>query len=281
MTNSLINSEVKDSISVFDRGLHYGDGVFETMAVRDGKITLWDEHWERLSEGCSRLSITIPDKISLTNDIHELCENHSDNQADNKHPFIIKLIVTRGTGERGYQYPEKQNPTHILLSFPITTYPEEYQTSGVAVRYCDTLISENRQLAGIKHLNRLQQILARNEWDSTDYQEGLMLNSHAHVIDGTMSNVFAVKGELIMTPDLSLAGVAGVMRKTILKMCKDLGLDTKLTNISALELEAMDEVFLSNSIFGIWPVNKIATKKISTGAVTQRLQVSLNKRLGI
>lgn len=281
MADSLINSEVKDSISVFDRGLHYGDGVFETMAVRNGEIALWDDHWERLSEGCLRLSITKPDKISITNDINKLCDNHSDNPDDNKHPFIIKLIVTRGVGKRGYRYPEKQNPTHILLSYPIINHPSDFQTKGVAVRYCDTLISENKQLAGIKHLNRLEQVLARNEWDNTDYQEGLMLNTHGFVVDGTMSNVFAVKGQLIMTPDLSFAGVAGVMRKTILRMCKDLGLELKLTNISPSELEAMDEVFLSNSIFGIWPVNKISTKKISTGAVTQRLQVSLNKRLGI
>lgn len=272
MTDILINGEAKETISVLDRGLQYGDGLFETMAVRDGKIPLWDLHWERLKQGCKQLSISLPNKHVLENEINLLCNDKDANQ------FIIKLIVTRGVGERGYRFSGTQNITRILSCHPLADYPMSYQTEGVTVRYCETTLSENKKLAGIKHLNRLEQVLARNEWNSDDYQEGLMLSVHGHIIDGTMSNIFTVKDNRVFTPELSLCGVSGVMRKTIIKLSKDLGIPVYEKIVTKNEIEDADELFLTNSIFGIWPVRKIAKKQWpNIGAVTMQLQQELKK----
>lgn len=148
----------------------------------------------------------------------------------------------------------------------------------MAVRYCETTISENSKLAGVKHLNRLEQILARNEWDTDEFQEGLMLTAQGNVVDGTMSNIFAVKDNMLFTPGLSLSGVAGVMRKTIIDIAKNCGLSVFEKDFTKSELELADEIFLSNSLFGIWPVRIIAkTRFTKVGNITKLLQEEVNK----
>ena len=275
MTHILINGEAKETISVFDRGLQYGDGLFETMAVQDANVYLWELHWDRLTRGCEQLSIELPDKETIENEITSLCEIETSNK------FVIKLIVTRGEGPRGYRFSASQNSTRILSSHPWPDYPEKHQINGVSVRYCDTTLSENAKLAGIKHLNRLEQVLARSEWDTDEFQEGLMLTSAGNVVDGIISNIFAVKDDMIFTPDLSLCGVSGVMRKTIVKIAKELGFQVYEKSFSKVELEQADELFLTNSLFGIWPIREIAkTRFTSVGKVTEQLQQEMNK-LGI
>ena len=273
MTRSLVNGKDTETISVYDRGLHYGDGVFETMAVFDGKIRLWDEHWLRLIEGCDRLKIDVPDRSTIENEIESV--------SDAEQQVIIKLIITRGAGTRGYRSPQPQNVNHVIIQFPWTDYPDEYTQAGVNVRYCSTRLSENETLAGIKHLNRLEQVLARNEWSTDEWQEGLMLSNKGYVVDGTMSNIFALKSNILFTPDLNLCGVRGVMRQTVIKIAKSLGIDVQVKNILPSELESMDEVFLSNSLFGIWPVQKIETIQFTPGKTTRELRSELDKCLGM
>ena len=272
MTNILINGEAKATIDVLDRGLQYGDGLFETMAVRNGRIYLWDTHWERLTKGCNQLSIALPDKDIVEKEISLLTDK-------NKHDkFVIKLIVTRGKGNRGYAYSDGQNTTRIISSHSWPDYPEKNQIDGVNVCYCETTLSENEKLAGVKHLNRLEQVLARNEWNADDYQEGLMLTREGNVVDGTMSNIFAIKDNMLFTPELSLCGVSGVMRKTVIKYSKELGISAYEKTFTKNELELADELFLTNSLFGIWPIRQIGkTQFTKVGSVTKRLQDEVNK----
>lgn len=270
MTNSLVNGEIGATINVSDRGLQYGDGLFETMVVRNGTLQLWNEHYQRLALGCERLSIKVPDITLLEQEISLLSKNQK--------KCIIKIIITRGEGQRGYRFPEQQNPTRILTSHPYPNYPDSYKKEGVSVRYCNTTLSENEKLAGIKHLNRLEQVLARNEWHSDEFQEGLMLTSQGHVVDGTMSNIFAVKDNMIFTPSVSLCGVAGVMRRTIINLSKKLDFPVYEKVFNKSELEAADELFLTNSVYGIWPVRVIAkTRFTKVGDVTKQLQEELKK----
>lgn len=272
MSLTLINGIVQDSINVTDRGLQYGDGLFETMAVRNGKILLRDKHWQRLALGCKKLALNCPNIKLIEKDIATLCkQNHKEEQ------FVIKLIVTRGIGQRGYRFTKDLAATRILSIHTCPDYPEEYSTTGVLVRYCNTTLSENKALAGIKHLNRLEQVLARNEWDD-DFQEGLMLNAKGHVVDGTMSNLFVVKDNQLLTPDLSISGVAGVMRETVIELAQKLQITVKEKIILPADIEKADEVFLTNSLFGIWPVkmlDKIQFK--SAGNITQQLQQKLTQ----
>jgi len=269
----LINGKSSDTVNIADRGLQYGDGLFETMAVRNGVIHLWEAHWERLTYGCEILSIPLPNKEEVENEIRLICNN---NEALTE--FVIKLIITRGVGERGYRFTKNQNTTRILSSYPWPNYSKSYQVDGVAVRYCKMTLSENKTIAGIKHLNRLEQVLARNEWDNNEYQEGLMSNTQGKVVDGTMSNIFAVLDNKIFTPDLSLCGVSGVMRKTVINIAKDNNFSVYEKDFTKQELEMADELFLTNSLFGIWPIKTInKTRFTRVGAITKQLQKELNK----
>ena len=271
MTDILINGEPNNVISINDRGLLYGDGLFETMAVLNSHIKLWETHWQRLSLGCKRLSIELPDKNTIEKEIEILIESNNEAQ------FIIKLIVTRGEGQRGYRFAKKQNVTRILSSHAWPNYLEKYQTEGVDVCYCETKLSENEKLAGIKHLNRLEQVLARNEWDD-EFQEGLMSTAKGNVVDGTMSNFFAVQYNKIFTPSLSLCGVEGVMRQNVIKIAKEKGYPIYEKDFSKVELEQADELFLTNSLFGIWPIKVIGkTRFTKVGNITKVLQDEINK----
>lgn len=272
MTDILINGEERTTINISDRGLQYGDGLFETMAVHNGTINLWDDHWQRLKSGCERLLIALPDKKIVEEEIKFLCKKKSETK------FVIKLIVTRGEGQRGYCCSKNQGVTRILSAYSWPEQPEKNKTEGVSVRYCDTLLSENPRLAGIKHLNRLEQVLARNEWSGNEYQEGLMLNVNNHVVDGTMSNIFMVKGNQIITPDLSLSGVAGVMRKNIIKLAEKINLPVCIKKLDKNSLENSDELFLTNSLFGIWPVKSLGDISFpKTGKITKTLQKEVSK----
>lgn len=271
MTDTLINGEQRSSISINDRGLQYGDGLFETMVVRNSEIVLWPEHWQRLKLGCKKLSISVPDQATLEKEIKLLCSKNNETQ------FVMKLIITRGEGQRGYRVTENQKITRILSTYTWPEYPSQYQTQGVAVRYCETTISENSQLAGVKHLNRLEQILARNEWATDDFQEGLMLNINGDVIDGTMSNVFMVKNNKIITPDVSLSGVAGVMRNKVIELAKHINVSVCVEKIDKLKIKTADELFLTNSLFGIWPVKSLENITFSqVGKITKQLQEEVN-----
>lgn len=271
MTTTLVNGEYLETININDRGLQYGDGVFETMAVHNGKIPLWESHWQRLNLGCEKLLIPLPDKSIIENEIELL--SHKNNSAH----FVIKLILTRGIGKRGYRFTKEQSPTRILSVYDWPNYSEHFQTEGVSVRYCESSLSENSKLSEIKHLNRLEQIMARNEWDDDEFQEGLMLTTKGNVIDGTMSNIFAVQDNMIFTPGLSLCGVAGVMRKTVINIAKELGIAVYEKDFTKSELEMADELFLTNSLFGIWPIKRIfKTQFTKVGAVTKQLQKEVN-----
>jgi 4-amino-4-deoxychorismate lyase len=266
-----VNGEYVDTVNINDRGLQYGDGVFETMAVHNGVIPLWESHWQRLNLGCEKLLITLPDKNTIENEIKLLSDKN-----DTPH-YVIKLIITRGSGKRGYGFSKDQTTTRILSLYDWPNYANHFQTDGVAVRYCESVLSENSKLSEIKHLNRLEQIMARNEWSDDEFQEGLMLTTKGHVVDGTMSNIFAVQDNMLFTPGLSLCGVAGVMRKTVINIAKDLGLPVYEKDFTKSELEMADELFLTNSLFGIWPVKQIfKTRFTKVGAVTKQLQKEIN-----
>ena len=267
----LINGQPQQTISVYDRGLQYGDGVFETMAVRAGTIPLWPYHWQRLLEGCQRLALPVPDQSQLENEWQQL--------AAEQDKAVIKIIYSRGSGGRGYQYPEKVEATRIVLRYPWRDYAAENTQQGVNVRLCSTRLSANPLLAGIKHLNRLEQILARNEWQNANCVEGLMTNQQNQVIDGTMSNVFIVKNAVLMTPSLTSAGVAGVMRRLILQIAETRDLSCKIQDLTLQDINTADEMFICNSLFGIWPVKQFEQQTYAVGKLTQQLQQAVTDQI--
>jgi len=253
-TRILINGKVNDQINVLDRGLLYGDGVFETIAIRGRRIALWHEHIQRLQLACEILQISCPDETLLKEEITQLIDQFDHNISAN---FIVRVTLTRGVSRRGYRPVPNTTPSRIISICDLPDSPKKYSTTGIRLRCCHTRLAKS-SLAGIKHLNRLEQVLAQSEWQPDDgIQEGLMLDYDNHVIEGTMSNVFIVKNQQLMTPDLHYAGVAGVMRQSVMSLAKNHNIEIQESHLSLDEVKNADEVFMSNSLIGIWPVKQL------------------------
>lgn len=133
-------------------------------------------------------------------------------------------------------------------------------------------MSRQPLLAGLKHLNRLEQVLARAEWQDTEHAEGLMLDQAGRVIEGVFSNLFLVRDGVLITADLKRCGVAGVMRAELLFQAVSLGISTQITDIPLEQLQWADEVFVCNSVYGIWPVRAYAALHWPVGPLTRKLQ---------
>ncbi|MGD8641915.1 MAG: aminodeoxychorismate lyase [Gammaproteobacteria bacterium] len=279
MSHLLINGESTDRLPVSDRGLQYGDGLFETVKVQGAVLCHWHDHLARLQEGCQRLKIPAPDIHTLETEAHQLIERSANEDGDNDKAApssrVLKIIITRGTGQRGYRLPEPCHPTRIIALYPYPHYPAEHWTHGVKVTLCKTRLACNRLLAGIKHLNRLEQVLARSEWDDDGIVDGIMLDQQEQVIEATMSNVFMVKNGALATPDLSDCGVAGVMRNQILIAANQLQLPVNIGQYFIEDLFSADEIFITNSVHGIWPVRSIDQQELSPGPVTKKLMDTL------
>jgi 4-amino-4-deoxychorismate lyase len=261
-----INGESGTRVAATDRGLQYGDGVFETMAVRHGRITLLEMHLQRLMEGCERLGIPPPSVASIQDEL--------DAAVTDQAQAILKLIVTRGSGGRGYRPAQTITPTRILTLHDWPAHPESWWQDGIHARICNTILGSNPQLAGLKHLNRLEQVLARAEWSGVDTaQEGLMKDADGTVIEGTMTNVFALLADgVLMTPDVRNCGVAGVMRRYLIGKAKQAGVPMRVSKLTIPELDEAREVFVCNSVIGVWPVTRIGERDYPVGEMTRRIQ---------
>lgn len=264
---ALINGHRTDVINVTDRGLHYGDGLFETMAVISGHIRRLDLHLTRLETGCARLGIRAPSRELLTRELGELAAEVAPETS-----VVLKLIVTRGAAARGYQVPDDANSTRIITVNDWPTYPDHWHDTGVTARWCTTTLADQPLLAGIKHLNRLENVLARREWSDPDIAEGLLCDIHGRLISGTMTNIFLVHDEGISTPRLDRCGVAGTTRATVLRRAHSLGFRTEEKDLTPHDVSTADEIFLTNAVIGIWPVRQLAGRRISIGPVTRKLQ---------
>jgi 4-amino-4-deoxychorismate lyase len=270
MTNPpmLINGQGSVGISSLDRGLLYGDGVFETIAVEHGRPRFWLRHLARLVAGCERLGIPQPEGSVLLEESLTLLAGTERG--------VLKIIVTRGQGGRGYRPAADTFPTRIIQLHPWPDYPEICHGSGVRVRLCRQRLGHNPALAGIKHLNRLEQVLARGEWDDPGILEGLLLDEDEHPVEGTMSNLFIIRDRILMTPELVRCGVAGILRTVVMEMAASVPMPLQVRALELDDLWGADEVFLTNSLIGIWPVIAIEDHTYCKGALTHRLQELLS-----
>ena len=262
----LLNGKSTDNINLHDRGLHYGDGLFETIAVIDQRPLLLKKHLERLMSGCGRLKIDFDDVAILESEIDDLCKDQD--------RAVLKIIITSGAGGRGYQRTGAgTKPTRLLGITPWPEYPDTLLSQGINVHLCSTRLGHNPGLAGIKHLNRLEQVLARNEWKRTDITEGLMLDIDTNVIEGTMSNIFVIYADKkLRTPDLSFCGIEGIVRQYLLDHCKESSYECEVCQMSLDDLYTASEIFFCNSIAGIMPVRQLGEYKFSSQQATNEIK---------
>ena len=276
---ALINGQVQAGVAVDDRGLQYGDGVFETIAVAEAGPLCLDEHFSRLREGCERLSIPPPALPVLRAEV-ALVSGSNPSSSPGSNPgsssgAVVKIILTRGEGGRGYAPPAEARPNRIVALYPWPAYPSEHASAGVRLRFCQRRYGINPALAGIKHLNRLEQILARAEWQDQAIAEALVMDLDDNVIEGTMSNFFMVKDNLLLTSDLHACGVRGVIRQKIIGLAAGLGLAVHEQAISQALLRQADEIFLCNSLIGVWPARMLADRPFKPGPITRRIRRAL------
>lgn len=270
MLASFVNGEKSSVVDAANRGMQFGDGVFETIAIREGIPCFLNRHLSRLRAGCQRLRIEGVGFGSVSDDLLQLACQFPQS--------VIKLMITRGESLRGYVYTSASQPVIVLRVFTAPDYPEELSASGIIVRLCTTLLSRQPLLAGIKHMNRLEQVLARNEWNDTAINEGLVMDTGHQIVEATMSNIFIVNNQKLLTPDLTQCGVAGIMRSVVMDIATAQAIDCGVCSITYEEVCNAEEVFLCNSQFGIWPVREIkAEASFQPGRITQQLQEAIKQ----
>lgn len=255
--SSLINGSFDQAISAFDRGFSYGDGVFRTMLMRNGLPVSWPLHYQKLVADCAVIGIVCPSAELLMNDLQQLFPI---NEFEEDVTKVAKIIITRGEGERGYAPPAVTVPTRVVVKSAMPQYATTNYNQGVHLHVCETRLAIQPKLAGIKHLNRLENVLARMEWRDDSIFDGLLLDQQGNVIECTMSNIFARFDNTLITPDLSQCGVAGITRQRILWLESVLGLAVQVTSIPLERLLQADELIVCNSLYGAFQVNAIGDK---------------------
>jgi 4-amino-4-deoxychorismate lyase len=263
----LINGRPGNGISANDRGLAYGDGLFETIAIRDGRPRLIGRHLRRLTSGCERLSIPAPPGSVLVEEIASLSRGVARG--------TVKIVITRGEGPRGYGIVDGLAPTR-LVGFQPQADPSARPAAEVVS--CRTPSTINGALAGLKTLNRLDSVLARAELRASGADEGLMWDDRGQVSGGSMSNLFVVHQGRLLTPVLDRGGVRGVMRDEVLDVAAGLGLDVVECAVGREVLAEAGEAFLTNALVTIWPVRSLDGREFARGGIASALSRALAAR---
>jgi len=257
----LVNGLDARSIDADDRGLMYGDGVFRTLAVRSGRALNWVRHYRLLARDCGMIGLPCPEEAVLIAEMSRISPGDA----------TVKIVVTRGTSGRGYAHEEGTVPTRVVAAYPAFA-GDAGAIDGVRVRRCELVLAEQPLLAGVKSLNRLENVLARAEWRDPAIREGLLADAGGRLVEGTMSNVFLTVGDRLVTPAISRCGVSGAQRERILDIARAEGMACEVRDVDFGELAAAGEVFLTNSLIGVWPVIAFGDRHWLPGPVARRMQ---------
>lgn len=248
---------------VDDRALHYGDGIFTTALVAHGQVVMMDAHLARLQRDAVTLKLpAIP---------VQLIRSELEEAARVLGAGVLKYIVTRGSGPRGYAPPPNPLLRRMLFAAAAPTLPASCWTEGISLHSCQLRMSGNSPVAGAKHLNRLEQVLARLELADTGCIEGLLLDHTGAVIGGTMTNLFFVAKDVLFTPEVVCAGVAGLIRGEILSLAAQMGISCQQGRYTLSQLLAADEAFVTNAVIGLWPVVRWGACRWPVGTMTRRI----------
>jgi aminodeoxychorismate lyase len=252
-------------ISVFDRGFLYGDGLFEGIRVFNGKPFRWRQHLERFQCGANFLRIAVPFSSEAVGEFAKRLI--AENQASNS---LLRLTLSRGIGARGYSPKNAEQPTFVMATYPMPT-AEPSNPPAWRVFISSFRLPAGEPLARFKNLNKLPQVLARAEADAESADEALLLNSDGHVVEGSTSNLFWIRGETVCTPPLPSGILPGVTRATVLELCGVAGIEVREENIVPGELQKMDGAFLSLSSAGIAEIALLNGKPLKRSSIPRRV----------
>lgn len=270
-TRTLVNGEKTESISVADRGLQFGDGVFETIRMHLGKPVWWQQHIDRLLDGCNRLRFSeLPDTEVLQQEANALAMDCD--------AGVLKIIITRGCSNSGYVAPT-EIPCNRILSLTPGMRRKSKAGQGIILGICQQRLPAIDTLSSIKHLNRLEQVLARLQCRVEGWDEGIMIDDQENVIEGSMSNLFIWQGDQLITPSLEKTGLKGLCRESVLSLAKENRISVKQSNLKLSDLENCSSLFMTNSLIGIWPVINFNSKLFPVCENTRLLQNKLENAI--
>lgn len=286
-----------------DRGFNYGDGVFRTVRVSGGRVLAWSRHARKLVSDLARIGLGGLDLGRLEADLAQLAMRHPG--------CIARITVTAGASARGYRRSRGAALTTVVRATTLPQWPADRSSAGIALHLCRLRLADQPALAGVKHLNRLEQVLARAEWDENpadiavdrpdapqdalpdalaharpdDCQaavapaEGLTLDGTGHAICGTMSNLFIVEGGRLATPDLSRCGVEGVQRGRIIDWARTRGVALSVEPLPLARVRAADSLVVCNSVIGAWWVACFSGRRFARPAWQDELERALEHEL--
>lgn len=262
----LVNGLPVETVDVRDRGLAYGDGVFRTLRVTAGRPVWWGDHYAKLEADCAALGLACPDAAVLHD---EVC------RAAGADDSVVKILVTRGSGARGYACPPAPASTRVVLSAPLPAHARQDAPDAVVARWCALRLARQPRLAGVKHLNRLENVLARAEWDDPEIFEGLLCDDRNLVVGGVMSNLFWASAGTLHTPDLSQCGVTGVARTRLLRALERRGMAVHIEQAAPAAILAAEEVMICNSVIGVRRIARLDDVTWSPAGWTEILKTAL------
>lgn len=275
----LINGSFNNIISPLDRGFAYGDGVFRTLKMRGGLPECWPQHYQKLVADCAAIDIVCPSAELLMNDLSQLFLADAENI--DLHA-VAKIMITRGEGARGYTPPAITAPMRVVLKLDMPSYPQNRFDVGVHLTVCETRLAIQAKLAGVKTLNRLENVLARMEWKNPDIADGILMDMQGNVIECTAANIFARFGDTLITPSLANSGIAGITRQRIIDIAPTLKLKTAIETFDLKKLFTANEVIICSSLYGAWQVKSVQTslvqkKIIKSHGLAGNIRVALAK----
>lgn len=259
---AIINGKEQSNISIFNRNFQYGDGLFETCVVNNNQILFWEKHLSRLDIGCRKLKIKNIEEEIWLKDIKKALILTS------KKNCVLKLILSRGNSQRGYSYSDDILPVRVVI---VSEMKNVQAKESFSLEYASSGYHSNPNLAGIKHCNRIEQILARS---SLKRDEAIMLDENQNIISVTQGNIYFIFGQSLVTPKLDRCGVIGSRRSLILELAESIELNVEEGNVSMNDAKKADEAFISNSIMGIQSVNSIEEYQLTKRLVTKQIKIA-------
>lgn len=258
-------SAIADAGIAASRALHYGDGVFRTVLYWRGEPLDWQSHCDKLVADCAALALDAPDSQRLREEVAAA--------AAGAESAVIKIIVAREAGGRGYRGASRLAERWVIAYPPPVAGAEARE--GIRVDLADVRLAAQPLLAGVKHLNRLEQVLASRDWpDGID--ERLLRDEQGQLICGTRSNLFCVVGDRLLTPALDRCGVAGIMRGRLIGLARAQGIDVLIAALTSEALARADEAFVCNAVIGLWPIRELGARRWSApGPITTALMRAL------
>jgi 4-amino-4-deoxychorismate lyase len=242
----IVNGQPQQQIAIQDRAVQYGDGCFTTMAFRNGRLELFTAHIARLKLACAKLFIDFTKWSEL--------EHCLVNCLDYKSNCVVKVIISRGQGGRGYCAQGTSDPSFIISQHLIPEHYSVWQKSGIKLTFSSITLARQPLLAGIKHLNRLEQVLIKHDLAKTDYDDAVVCDTQQNIIESSAGNLFWYKDNTWFTPDLSQSGVEGVMRNQVLAVMQEKGLDCQVVKQGVSVLFKAQYLFVCNALMGLIPV---------------------------